>query len=296
MGVEARLVLYSPAESAAIEAAEAAFARIKALEQCMSDWRATSELSHLCERAGLEAVVVSQDLFDVLARANEIAEASDGAFDVTVAPLVKLWRAARKSGTLPSDADLERARALVGWHDLKLDREHLRAQLTRAGMRLDLGAIGKGVACDRALRVLRDHGVSSALVQMGGDLACSDAPPDRPGWTVDLAAGAATSHGERLAVSNRCVSTSGDTEQFVEIGGQHYSHVVDPRTGLALTSRVRVIVLAPDGATADALSTAIGVLGPSAGLALAARFEGVAARVEELLGDRVVVHQSANFE
>ena len=296
MGVEARLVLYSPAESTAIEAAEAAFARIEALEQCMSDWRATSELSHLCERAGLEPVEVSRDLFDVLARANELSEASDGAFDVTAAPLVRLWRAARKSGALPSDADIVRARALVGWRDVVLDREHLRVQLSRAGMRVDLGAIGKGVACEGALRVLRDHGVTSALVQMGGDLACSDAPPHSPGWSIDLATGAATSHGERIAVSNRCVSTSGDTEQFVEIGGQHYSHVVDPRTGLGLTSRVRVIVLAPDGATADALSTAIGVLGPDAGLALVAHFEGVVARIEERIGDRVVVHQSANFD
>jgi len=257
MGVEARIVLCAPSVEIAAVAADAAFLEIERLEQSFSDWRPDSEISQFAERAGTGPVPVSRDLLDVLRRAREVSEATDGAFDVTVGPLVQLWRAARRAGALPAAEEVARARELVGWRLVEIDDHAGTVALAKPGMRLDLGGIGKGYACQRALEVLARRGFESALVQMGGDLVCGAPPPGRAGWEID-------SRGERLAFHDCAVATSGDTEQHVEIGGVRYSHVVDPRTGLGLTTRTLVTVTASHGATADAFATAIGVLGSEA--------------------------------
>ncbi len=253
MGVEARIVLFAASQDAAMAAAEAAYARVEVLEAAFSDWRADSELSRLCDRAGEGPLVVSADLFAILQRAREISAATDGAFDVTVGPLVRLWRASRQSGRLPDEAALAGARELVGWQLVELDPARHTVRLARPGMRLDLGGIGKGWACQAAVDLLAARGVSRALVQMGGDVVCGDAPPDRSGWDVDVG-------GRQVLVSRRAVSTSGDTEQHVVIDGVRYSHVIDPRTGVGLTDQTITTIAAPDGGTADALSKAIGLM------------------------------------
>ncbi len=249
-----------------MDAAEAAFARIEALDAALSDWRTDSELAGLCARAGAGPVVVSTDLFAVLARAQEIAEASDGAFDVTIGPLVRLWRRARTSRELPRPEELEAARALTGWRRVRLDSVRGTVDLDRAGMDLDLGAIGKGFTCDRVIDVLRANGIERALVEIGGDIAVSAPPPSRSGWAIVV------DDQQRLMLRDAAIASSGDREQFVEIAGTRYSHVVDQRTGLGLTSRVQATVVAPDGATADALATAVSILGQKRGLALVALF------------------------
>jgi len=283
MGVDARLLVYAPDRSTAEDACSAAFARIAALDTIMSDYRRDSELTRLSARAGGPPVRVSPDLFRVLRRAQEVARYSGGAFDVTVGPLVALWRAARKTAVLPDPAALQHARRLVGWQKLRLDEHTRTVRLTIPGMRLDLGGIAKGYAADAAQRVLREHGITRALVELGGDIVVSGPPPGTDGWTIRVpnAAGSgdrrqATGDGEdklsllspvtcRLPTdfhfAHRAISTSGDTEQFVVIGGRHYSHVVDPRTGQALTNRVQVTLTAPDGLTSDPLATALSVLG-----------------------------------
>lgn len=253
MGVEARIVLFAPSIDCAAPAADSAFAEIERLEASFSDWSPASELSQLAERAGAGPVAVSPDLLDVLRRAAEISAATDGAFDVTVGPLVRLWREARRARALPAEADLERARALVGWRLVELDPARGTVALARPGMRLDLGGIGKGYACQRALDLLAARGCERALVQMGGDIACGAPPPGHAGWGIEVA-------GDRRYLRDVAVATSGDAEQHVEIDGVRYSHVVDPRTGIGLTTRVLVTITAPDGATADALATAAGML------------------------------------
>jgi len=253
MGVEARIVLFAASQHAAVAAAESAYARIEELETAFSDWRADSELSRLCERAGGPPVAVSADLFAILRRAHEISAATDGAFDVTVGPLVRLWRAARQSGRSPDAAELARARELVGWQLVEVDAARRTVRLARPGMRLDLGGIGKGWACQAAVELLAARGLTSALVQMGGDVVCGEAPPGSTGWDVDVG-------GERLLASQRAVSTSGDTEQHVVIDGVRYSHVIDPRTGVGRTDQTITTIAAPDGGTADALAKAVGLM------------------------------------
>ncbi len=255
MGVEARIVLFAVDEDLALDAARAAFDEIERLESLFSDWRPASELSRLSDRAGTGPVVVSEDLYSILARAQAISAATDGAFDVTVGPFVALWRESRRTPALPDAARLAHAQSLVGWRMLELDASRRTVALAQPGMRLDLGGIGKGYACQGALDVLTGLGCERALVQVGGDVACGSPPPGRDGWEIDVG-------GETHLVHDRAVATSGDTEQHVDIDGVRYSHVVDPRTGLGLTARSVLTISAPDGATADALATAGSVLTP----------------------------------
>ncbi|GMV71173.1 MAG: FAD:protein FMN transferase [Phycisphaerales bacterium] len=278
MGVECRITLYAGQRESAEKTAALAFQRIADLDACLSDWRLESELNRLSDAAGGPAMPVSEDLYRVLDLARRFSEATGGAFDPTVGPVVRLWRQARREGQLPDRQALEGVLGTVGWQGIELHRDIRSVRLARPGMRLDLGGIGKGFIADRVGEVLRDQGVCCFLVDLGGDLLAGDAPPDRAGWTVVVRTG----HGDAttLTVANAGVATSGDTAQFVEIEGVRYSHIVDPRTGLGLTNCIAATVIAPDATTADALASAVCVLGEIEGKAAAVRFAGVSVLVE----------------
>jgi thiamine biosynthesis lipoprotein len=278
MGVEVRIVLYARDDRHAREAARAAFDRLAALEDIMSDYRPKSEIRSLVRRSG-EWVNVSEPLFTVLARAVEIARATDGAFDPTVGPLVTLWREARRVHRLPRDAELDSARARVGWRRIALDSVRRRVRLAHPGMRLDLGGIAKGYVVQQATHTLRAHGVVSALVEAGGDIAVTDAPPGEAGWRIEVSGADSTVRTRAATLANACISTSGPSAQYLEIGGVRYSHVVDPRTGIGLTSGAQATVIAADGALADALSTALTILGRGAATSLLERYPYVVASV-----------------
>lgn len=270
MAVDFRIVLYAPQEEEASRAAEAAFQRIAQLNRIFSDYDAESELRKLCETAGHgRAVAVSDDLWNVLEKAQRIAELSDGSFDVTCGNVVRLWRRARRQRELPPSDRLEAALHTTGRDLLRLDPQHRSAELLREGMRLDLGGIAKGYATAAALEVLRQRKLSIAMVDAGGDLALGDPPPGAKGWTVAVAPKGPGGPPRRLlTTANLSVATSGDMWQFVIIDGRRYSHIVDPRTGLGLTNRLHCTVVHPDGSTADALATAVSVLGQEKGLQL----------------------------
>jgi FAD:protein FMN transferase len=282
MGVDARLVVYAPDRPTAEAACTAAFARIAALDSMMSDYRRDSELTRLSARSGGPPVRVSPDLFRVLRRAQEVARVSGGAFDITVGPLIALWRAARKSDVLPDPVALSDARRRVGWQKLRLDEGARTARLTVRDMKLDLGGIAKGYAADAAQHVLQEHGITRALVELGGDIVVSGPPPGTDGWTIRVPNAGDDQGPADLRFAHRAISTSGDTEQFAVIGGRHYSHVVDPRTGQALTNRVQVTVIAPDGLTSDPLSTALTVLEEASRRKLLRAYPGTTAYVRVL--------------
>jgi thiamine biosynthesis lipoprotein len=279
MGTAFTVVLYTPDEATARHASRAAFDRIKALDRALTDYDPDSELMKLCARAGGPPVAVSPDLFEVLARSRALYERSEGAFDVSIAPVVRLWRRARREKVKPDPDLLAKALALVGSDAIRLDPAHRTVQLTRAGMKLDVGGIAKGYASEEAIKVLKREGVASALVAGSGDIVVSDPPPGRPGWSIAVAPlkpAADGTPGRTILLKNAAVSTSGDAEQFVEIDGVRYSHVVDPKTGLGLTERRSVTVIAPEGALADGLDTAACILGPERGLALIESTPGAA--------------------
>jgi thiamine biosynthesis lipoprotein len=281
MGTAYKIIVYAPDEATAKKAAAAAFARVAELDGIMSDYKPASELMKLCDKAGGDPVKVSDDLWTVLERAQAVAKRSDGAFDVTVGPIVRLWRLARKTRQIPDAEDLARAKALVGYDKVTLDpREHT-VRLAKKGMRLDLGGIAKGYAADQALVVLKKHGLARALVAAGGDIAVGDAPADADAWTVGIAPveDPESKPKKHLLLTNAAVSTSGDAEQYVEIGGKRYSHIVDPKTGLGLVGRMTVTVVAPNGITSDSLTKVVAVLGPEKGFPIIEETKGVSGYV-----------------
>jgi thiamine biosynthesis lipoprotein len=270
MGTLFKISLYAKDGTTAQRAAEAAFQRVAALDDIMSDYQADSELMQLCEKPVRVPVPISADLFAVLQRAQKVSELSRGAFDVTVGPYVRLWRFSRKKKVLPEAAEIEAARQAVGWQKLRLDRRARTATLLAPNMRLDLGGIAKGYAADQALRSLQGRGLDRALVAASGDIAIGNPPPGERGWKIAIAPiDANTNETVRTAVlRNAGISTSGDTEQFVEVDQVRYSHIVNPANGLGLTRRIQVTIIAPDATASDALATAVSVLGVQRGLAL----------------------------
>ena len=270
MGTMFRIVLYARGREAASEALRAGFDEVKRLDEALSDYREDSELNQLCRAPAGRPVPVSEALYDSLALSQEIARKTGGAFDVTLGPLIRLWRAARKQGRLPSEADREAALAAGGYSKLNLDPQARTATLAVPGMQLDLGGVAKGLAADRALQAIEGTGSTAALVAAGGDVRAGGPPPGATGWKVGVK-GLGSEHGgysRIVSVARAALSTSGDAEQFAEIGGVRYSHIVDPRTGVGLTERLTATVLAPSGARADALATAASVLGAERGLRL----------------------------
>jgi len=301
MGTRFRIVLYAADREVANAGAQAAFKRIEALDGALSDYNPKSELSRLSSASPTaEPVRVSNDLWPVLCRAQRLAQQTGGAFDITAGPLTSLWRKSRNLGRLSSPAELAAARRSVGYEKLKLDAEKQAARLLAADMRLDLGGIAKGFAADEALRVLADRGVTRVLVAAGGDIVVGDPPPGRRGWNVAIAPlrrddGAIMVRELTLVLHHAAVSTSGDSEQHLEIGGVRYSHIVDPRTGLGLTTRTYVTVVAADGMTSDSLATAASVLGPKEGMKLLRAVPGVEGRIVLAKGDQVETMGTPGF-
>lgn len=250
----------------------------------MSDYKETSELNRFCRKAVKNPVTISPELFRVLSHSQRLAARSEGAFDVTIGVVVRLWRRARRTNLLPDKERLAQALRLTGHQKLHLDARRRSAWLEHEGMLLDLGGIAKGFAADEALRVLKQQGIGSALVAAGGDIVVGNAPPQKRGWLVALAnlngANAPAPEAAQTAdllLSNAAVSTSGDAEQFVEIDGVRYSHIVDPRTGIGVTGQSSVTVVARRGIDSDALATAVSVLGAERGMPLIDATPGAAA-------------------
>ena len=246
MGTLVGVTLYARTAAEAKAGFTAAYGRIAALNAMLSDYLPDSEVSQL----GVTPRRVSPELYELLVFACGLSEASGGAFDVTVGPLTRMWRA-----RLPLTPE---AKALVDWRELHLEKGGM-VRLGKAGMRVDLGAIGKGFAADEALRTLRGIGISRALVAASGDIVCGEAPPGEKGWAVEAA-------GRRLTLRKAAVSTSGDTTQFFVNDGKRYSHILDPRKGAALSDVLEVSVVAGNGMTADALATTVRVMGEAGAL------------------------------
>lgn len=271
MGMPVRVVLFAVDRQAAADRARAAFERISALDAILSDYRPDSELNRLAASGGT-LTPVSVDLFAVLTRALDVARASEGAFDPTVGPLTSLWREARRTGTAPTEAALREAKERVGWRLLTLGAEWRIVRLERPDMRLDLGGIAKGYILQEALAVLVARGSPQALLEAGGDIVVGDAPPGKPGWRIEVPGAGPAFVKRASALTRAALATSGSTAQFVVIDGVRYSHVIDPRTGKGVTHGLTTSVIAGDGATADALATAIVVLGASRAASVLSRY------------------------
>lgn len=270
MGMPFRIVLYAESAAIANDAAKAAFSRIEALNLTLSDYEPESEVNRLSATAGTgQKVPLSHDLRTILLQAQELSQKSDGAFDVTIGPAVRLWRQARRKKVMPKEADLKAAAALVDFRQLQFGPENKTVEMLRKGQRIDLGGIAVGYAVDEAMKILKDKGITSALLDGSGDIAVSLPPPGEAGWKIGVAPSEQNKMPTQyLLLTNAAVTTSGDAFQFVELGGKRYSHIVDPRTGLGLTDRLSATVVAPTCIVADSYATAACILGLEKGSAL----------------------------
>lgn len=262
LGVQVRIVLYAPSELTAKTAAREVFKRIAVLEDIFSHYRPKSELSRLLTGGVRTPIAVSTELFTVLQSAEVLSRETGGAFDITVGPLVDLWRISRTTKALPDEEALSDAFQQVGWEKIQLDAAGQTVRLESPGMKLDMGGIAKGYILDEAIKVLDAAGIQRALIEAGGDIVVSAPPPERDGWRVEISDADTTSAIGRQAMQlkHAALATSGDTEQFIEIEGQRYSHVVNPSTGLGLQTRKMATVIATDGLTADSYATALTVM------------------------------------
>jgi thiamine biosynthesis lipoprotein len=261
MGTQIRLVFYTTSKGMADSVASLAFNRIDELNKKLSDYLDNSELSLLANQVKKE-VVVSDDLYRVLKKANEVSEATNGAFDISAGPLIRLWRKTRKTKTLPTASDLVEAKQHVGYTYIKFPKKNV-VLLNTNTMQLDLGGIGKGFTADEVIKVLESNGVFSALIDMGGDIRVSNPPPNKENWV--LAFSYYNEEGEevikKIGLKDAAVATSGDMYQYVEIDGKKYSHIINPQTGMALNNSIQVTTIAKNATLADAYASAYSVIG-----------------------------------
>lgn len=273
MGTIFRVVVYAPGEARAAAAADEAFALAARLDSLLSDYRDDSEIAELARRAGDgRPYRVDEATFDVLVKAKGVAGWTEGAFDPTVGPLTRLWRWSARRGELPDSARLAEARALVGWRDIGTRRGGV--TLAKAGMSLDLGGIAKGYAADEMVALIGGGGLPRVMVDAGGDVVAGDPPPGEAGWRIE------TPGGEVVTLAQAAVATSGDAYRWVEIDGVRYSHILDPRTGLGVVDVEPVTIVAPFGFAADALSSALSVVGREEGDRILAKLGPGVRRVE----------------
>jgi FAD:protein FMN transferase len=285
MGTFSRVVVIAPSPRAAQRSIEAAFEVQNRVESLMSDHREDSELSKVNRYGAQQAVPVSEMTFEVLQKAVHFYQLSGGAFDVTVGPLMDLWREAGKTNAPPTAEALAEARRKVGSDKLVLNEQDRTVRFAVEGMRVDLGGIGKGYAVDEAVEAMTRHGALGGLVDLGGNIRVFGRPPrGQDYWRIGLQdprVAPSEFHASPpllvLALTEQSVATSGDYRRFVKVQGEKQSHILDPGTGKGAAMLASDTIIAPDATTCDALSTAVNVLGLEQGLTLVERLPAIEA-------------------
>jgi len=261
MGTQIGLIFYAPGDVDAGAIARSVFQRIDDLNVSLSNYIEDSELNNLGKSANIE-VDVSRDLFKILKVSVVYSEKTNGAFDITLGPLINLWKAALKLGRLPTEQEITSALEKTGYRNIEFPTARS-VKLRKTGMQLDLGGIGKGFAADEAIKVLQENGINAALVDMGGDITVSGPPPNKEYWILGFSY--FDERGEevftKIKLRNQAIATSGDLYQYTLIDGKRYSHIIDPKSGRALSNRIQVTTMAPNGTMADAYASALSVLG-----------------------------------
>lgn len=276
MGTFARVVAVAANSTKAHSSIQAAFAEIQKVDELMSDYKGDSEISQINRDGFKRPIEVSESTYQVLQKSIEFSKLTGGAFDITVGPLVDLLRSAEKNGAAPSKNQIARAKIKVGFEKLQLDGDNRTVKFSVEGMRLDLGGIAKGYAIDKAVEAMQKCGASGGMVDIGGDIRCFGTPPKgRDHWLVgvqdpnvaddDIGTGQLLL---TLKLTNAAVATSGGYRRFVLIDGKKYSHIIDANRGSSARELASVTIISKDAISADALATAVSVIGSEKGLAL----------------------------
>ncbi len=271
MGTMFRVVVYASDSASARVATQKAFSRLDELNLTLSDYREDSEVNTLCRTAGSDQYIkVSVDLWNILQESVKAAKLSEGNFDVTIGPLTQLWRRMKRQKQLPTPTQISEAKTKIGIEKIFFNKTNQSVMLKTKGMRLDFGGIGKGFAEDEMMKVLKENGIKSALIEAGGNIVVSNSPTDSPkGWEIII-------NQEKYYLKNCGVSTSGDAYQFVEIEGKKYAHILDPKTGIGYAEPHQVSIIAKNGTISDWLSTALYLMPTESGQKLAKKIKAKA--------------------
>ena len=262
MGSPFNLIIYAGAKQIADSAAYQSFKLIDSINLICSDYDSSAELFKLRYALVGKPTKVSSILMELLCTAREAYKDSYGSFDITVGPLSRLWRNARKTQQFPAVAAINEARKCIGFNKVQLDSSAQTITFLQPNMQLDMGGIAKGYAADKVLALLQSFGITNALVDAGGDMVAFGKPSQKKGWRVgvNIPGQQEALWNRKLILSNKAVATSGDAFQYMFHEGKKYAHIIDARTGYGVTFQRNVTVVSPSATTADWLATACSIL------------------------------------
>lgn len=270
LGTIVQIAFYSNDKEFSQKLAGDCFREVKKFDKIFSDYRPDSEVSQLCCKPAKVAHKISNDLFDVIAKAQEISIATNGAFDITLGHTTQNWRQSARQKKLLLNDHTE-----TSYKDLIL-HQNSRSILFRRPLKIDLGGIAKGYIADRLMMILSKVGIKQAAVIIGGEMIFTEAPPEKDGWTVGIERPSREMLGT-LTISNTALSTSGDSYQFFEQGNVRHAHLIDPSSGKPMTNRLNVTTLARSAMLADAWATALRISTQENALKLANETKGIEA-------------------
>ena len=294
MGSSFEITVVALDEDFAKESLAIAKKEIIRIENLISSWDQKSETSRINKNAGIGAVEVSKELFDLIFRAQQISKLSSGAFDLTFAAIDKLWNFDGRESEMPNPDALKASVFNIGYQLIELDKESLTVFLPKKGMKIGFGAIGKGYAADSAKQLLVERGVLGGIINASGDMNTWGTKPDGSSWTIGIVN---PMNNKKVfswfSLEHNAVVTSGDYEKFTQINGRRYSHIIDPRTGIPSQGIVSCTIFAGKAELADAIATAIFVMGVESGLFLIDQLPDIEAI---LIDDSGIIHCSKNIE
>lgn len=271
-----------------------AIEEIQRIEKLISSWDASSETSAINKNAGIQAVKVSPELFALIERTIRISELTDGAFDITYASMDRIWKFDGSMTAMPSDETIAASVAKVGYKNIVLDKAASTVFLKKKEMKIGFGAIGKGYAADKAKALLRKRGVSAGIINASGDMSTWGTQANGNYWKVAITNPMNKNKAfALLPIKEGAVVTSGDYEKFVQLDGKRYAHIIDPRTGYPAHDIISASVFAPKAELADALATAVFVMGIDVGIDRINQLPKVECII---IDDKGNIHQSENIK
>ena len=267
---------------------------VKRIENLISDWIATTQISLVNQNAGIQPLKVDQEVYDLVERAIKISKLTSGAFDISYASMDRIWKFDGSMKEMPSKEAIQKSVEKVGYQNIILNSKDTTIFLKNKGMKLGLGGIGQGYIADKIKVLLQLKGCKSGLVNVSGDINAWGKQPDGHSWTVGIVNPMNKNKVfATFPLDDSAVETSGSYEKYVTFNGKRYSHIIDPRTGYPATGIVSVSVFAKQTEIADALATGIFVLGVEVGLDLVNQLKGIGCIIVD---DKGVIHTSKNID
>lgn len=248
------------------------------IEELISDWKSTSQVSLVNQNAGIKPIKVDREVFDLTKRAIYFSQLTNGAFDISFAAMDRIWKFDGSMEKLPSELEIKKAIEKIGYQNIILDENNSTIFLKKQGMKIGFGSIGKGYAAQKARTYLQHLGITAGIIDASGDMTTWGSQPNGEAWRIGI-----TNPFDRnkmadiLEMKNAAVTTSGDYEKFILIDGIRYSHIINPKTGMPSTGLTGVTVIGPNAETCNGFSTSIMVLGKERGLELINRQKDYAA-------------------